>query len=197
MPSLIDLLLQGLTFGAVFLLVLAGERAVGASLAVRRRLGPDSVASTQPMASVIKSDTVRNRFLVWVQSATLTDSKDRNKLRRDLSLAGFDHPAAPATYVAIRLALAIGAPVALIMWGSLTGKAPQQESNGKPEAQAARAPQQTGMGFDRPATDTARQRLEERQKAPQEARARAKQQQESKDGAAPAAGDKPDRKSVV
>ena len=74
---------------------------------------------------------------------------------------------------------------------ALTGKAPKQESNGKPEAQAARAPQQTGMGFDRPATDTARQRLEERQKAQQEARARAKQQQESKDGAAPAAGDKP------
>ncbi|HET9738599.1 MAG TPA: translation initiation factor IF-2 N-terminal domain-containing protein, partial [Solirubrobacteraceae bacterium] len=74
---------------------------------------------------------------------------------------------------------------------ALTGKAPKQETNGKPEAQAARAPQQTGMGFDRPATESARQRLEERQKAQQEARARAKQQQESKDGAAPAGGDKP------
>ena len=54
---------------------------------------------------------------------------------------------------------------------ALTGKAPRQETNGKPDAQA-RAPQQTGMGFDRPATESARQRLEERQRAQQEARAR-------------------------
>jgi translation initiation factor IF-2 len=51
---------------------------------------------------------------------------------------------------------------------ALTGKPPRQSTNGKPEAK--RAPQQTGMGFDRPATDTARQRLEERQRAQQEAR---------------------------
>src|SRR4051794_40266994 len=47
---------------------------------------------------------------------------------------------------------------------ALTGKPPKQESNGKPDApQRPRQPQQTGMGFDRPATETARQRLEERQ----------------------------------
>jgi translation initiation factor IF-2 len=47
---------------------------------------------------------------------------------------------------------------------ALTGKPPRQDSNGKPaEDQRQRQPQQTGMGFDRPATETARQRLEERQ----------------------------------
>src|SRR5919112_1749229 len=45
---------------------------------------------------------------------------------------------------------------------ALTGKPPPQSTNGKPEAK--RAPQQTGMGFDRPASETARQRLEERQR---------------------------------
>jgi translation initiation factor IF-2 len=50
---------------------------------------------------------------------------------------------------------------------ALTGKPPPQSANGKPEAK--RAPQQTGMGFDRPASETARQRLEERQRQ-QEAR---------------------------
>ena len=60
---------------------------------------------------------------------------------------------------------------------ALTGKAPRQETNGKPDAQA-RAPQQTGMGFDRPATETARQRLEERQRAQQEARAAPGRRQE-------------------
>jgi translation initiation factor IF-2 len=63
---------------------------------------------------------------------------------------------------------------------ALTGKAPKQETNGQPEPQRSqpRAAQQTGMGFDRPATDSARQRLEERQKAQQAARAKAKQDQE-------------------
>jgi translation initiation factor IF-2 len=63
---------------------------------------------------------------------------------------------------------------------ALTGKAPKQETNGQPEPQRSqpRAAQQTGMGFDRPATDSARQRLEERQKAQQAARAKAKQDKE-------------------
>src|SRR5215212_8241900 len=50
---------------------------------------------------------------------------------------------------------------------ALTGKPPRQESNGKAEAPAQRQPQQSGMGFDRPATETARQRLMERQQRQQ------------------------------
>jgi translation initiation factor IF-2 len=50
---------------------------------------------------------------------------------------------------------------------ALTGKPPRQATNGgKPEAK--RAPQQTGMGFDRPASETARQRLAERQRQQEE-----------------------------
>ena len=59
---------------------------------------------------------------------------------------------------------------------ALTGKPPRQESNGKPEAQQRRAPQQSGMGFDRPATDTARQRLAERQQRQQAAQERPSQE---------------------
>jgi translation initiation factor IF-2 len=64
---------------------------------------------------------------------------------------------------------------------ALTGKAPRQEANGKPAAKP-RAPQQTGMGFDRPATESARQRLEERQRAQQEARQRQQAAKQQKDG---------------
>jgi translation initiation factor IF-2 len=67
---------------------------------------------------------------------------------------------------------------------ALTGKPPRQESNGKPEAEQRRAPQQSGMGFDRPATDTARQRLAERQQRQQAAQQRPSQ--ESPDQAQPA-----------
>jgi tight adherence protein C len=124
MVNWIDSSIQALTFGAVFVVVMLGERALLASLAVRRRLGSASAGSVSPATSILKTDTVRNPFLGWVQSAMLTDSKDRSKLRRDLSLAGFDHPGAPALYVAIRLALAIGLPVALTAGYALSGKPP-------------------------------------------------------------------------
>jgi translation initiation factor IF-2 len=76
---------------------------------------------------------------------------------------------------------------------ALTGKPPRQATNGgKP--QPKRAPQQTGMGFDRPATDTARQRLAERQRQQEERRqeAKAKAKPKPQDGQRrdePAAGD--------
>jgi translation initiation factor IF-2 len=77
---------------------------------------------------------------------------------------------------------------------ALTGKPPRQATNGgKPQAKQ-RQPQQTGMGFDRPATETARQRLAERQRQ-QEARKqqpKPKPKPEQQDGQrpeAPAAGD--------
>src|SRR3954470_9501537 len=54
---------------------------------------------------------------------------------------------------------------------ALTGKPPLQESNGQPEDKGSRQPQQSGMGFDKPATETARQRLEERQQRAQAAQA--------------------------
>ena len=75
---------------------------------------------------------------------------------------------------------------------ALTGKPPKQESNGKPDAEGPRQPQQTGMGFDRPATETARQRLEERQRRAQAAQARAqeaaKPKDAKKDGGKPRSG---------
>jgi translation initiation factor IF-2 len=56
---------------------------------------------------------------------------------------------------------------------ALTGKPPKQESNGKADAPQQRPPQQSGMGFDRPATETARQRLVERQQRQQAAQEKA------------------------
>src|SRR3954471_25020770 len=74
---------------------------------------------------------------------------------------------------------------------ALTGKPPKQESNGKPDGeQRPRQPQQSGMGFDRPATETARQRLEERQQRAQAA-AQARQQSQAKAKDAKKDGAKP------
>jgi translation initiation factor IF-2 len=59
---------------------------------------------------------------------------------------------------------------------ALTGKPPRQATNGGKPQPKQRPAQQTGMGFDRPATETARQRLAERQRQ-QEERERQRQQQ--------------------
>ncbi|WP_374575607.1 type II secretion system F family protein [Phenylobacterium sp.] len=124
MTSTINALIQVLTFFIVFTATLMATRAFGSYLAVRRRLGDGSaVARTPASASVLKRETVDNRFLRWVQEATsLNQGDDASKLKRDLSLAGFNQAAAPVWYVIIRFSLAIGLPILLIFGSALAGR---------------------------------------------------------------------------
>jgi tight adherence protein C len=118
-----ELLIELLAFVAVFAGAVLAERSLGSYFTVRRRLGQDaSTRSTSP-SSVLKSEKISNRFLVWVQSATAPkDSKEGGALRRDLTLAGFTHPSAPAWYVICRFSLAVGLPVSMIIGSRLLGK---------------------------------------------------------------------------
>jgi tight adherence protein C len=121
----VDLIVEIFTFGIVSVAAIALINTIMGYLAVRRRLGDEAVetfAGTSP-SSVLKSDTIRNPFLTWVQTNALPETgKDRAKLRRDLSLAGIDHPAAPAMFVVLRFTLAIGLPLLYILWQSLQQK---------------------------------------------------------------------------
>jgi tight adherence protein C len=119
----LELIIEILTFGIVVAVTLAVTRGVAASLDVRRRLADPTPSATLGAESVLKGGKVRNPFLLWVQSSTsLSDSKDRAKLRRDLSLAGFDQQAAPIWYVIARFALAIGLPLIFLLSQSLFAK---------------------------------------------------------------------------
>lgn len=123
MLNVLDVFIQVLTFAGVFAGVLFGQQAITGFLAIRRRMGDQTPVRRTAAASILKTDTVSNRFLLWVQSATsLNDSKDSKKLRRDLSLAGFDQVSAPVWYVIVRFSLAIGLPVLLIFGSALAGK---------------------------------------------------------------------------
>src|SRR5579862_2027241 len=111
--TLIALLIQIITFAAVVAVSMAVIGRVTTQMDVRRRLKEQ--VSVRPIArtGLLKKDGVTNPFLLWVQRATaLTESKDGQQLRRDLSKAGIEHPAAPALYVISRFALAIGLPLA-------------------------------------------------------------------------------------
>jgi len=121
--SALDIFIQVLTFTMVFVGVLVGQRTIASISAVRRRLGDRAKPASQQQRSVVRSDTVRNRFLLWVQATTASGGpQEANKLRRELSLAGFEQATAPVWYVIVRFSLAIGLPLLVIFGPALLGK---------------------------------------------------------------------------
>jgi len=114
----------------VFLVVVGGSLfalgRVTSQLTMRRRLSEQVAGQTQASASragIMRSTGVTNPFLLWVQRSTaLQTSADGNKLRRDLALAGIDHPAAPIMYVIARFSLAIGLPLGFLLLQQLAAK---------------------------------------------------------------------------
>lgn len=120
MSSIIETIILIATFSAVVAIVVILWRIVEARLTIHRRLGrsDEGLDSSSPL---LKVNTVHNPILRWVEDAFLNNAVDKNKLRGDLIQAGFDHPAAPVWYVAIRFSLAIGLPVLVILLGALSG----------------------------------------------------------------------------
>ena len=118
-----EIVLELIAFTLATGAALLAERALFARLSVRRRLARDAVPQTSNAVSVLKSETVTNRFLVWVQAATKpTNPKEATQLRHDLALAGFESAAAPIWYVICRFSLAIGLPLLLIFGCTALGK---------------------------------------------------------------------------
>ena len=102
-------------FALVVLVAVLAARRVEADMAVRRRLrGVAAPAAPSKRAALIRRQDVRNPILAWVQRASLTDPKERQKLRKDLIQAGFPGQSAPAWYVVIRFSLAVGLPLAFV-----------------------------------------------------------------------------------
>ena len=102
-----------------FILVVAGvflaERRLAAGLNVRRRLQGEPAARAAPAgSSVVRQSGVSNPVLAWVQGQTLNNPVEREKLRADLTAAGFPSAAAPALYVTVRFGAAIGLPLAFL-----------------------------------------------------------------------------------
>ena len=120
---LIVIVIEVITFGFVVLFTFAAIHGVAGFMSVRRRLGAGPSAGAIQPGSLIKDHKVTNPFLNWVQtSSSLSEEKDRNKLSRDLAMAGFDHPAAPVWYVIVRFIVAVGLPVAFLILQPLLSK---------------------------------------------------------------------------
>jgi tight adherence protein C len=113
MSSLVDTMLQGTAFLGTAALALLASQTLLKRLVIRDRLTRG--ATPAPVESVIRQQDVRNRFLKWVQGVTsLSELQERNKLRAELSRAGFENPAAAIWFVMIRYGLALGLPLLLL-----------------------------------------------------------------------------------
>src|SRR5579871_785103 len=107
MNLLIEILVEVVTFAAVVAATFGALRALDGFITVRRRLGGTAAVSGSPGNSLIKQEKVSHPILTWVESSSsLSDSKDREKLRRDLALVGLDSPAGPVWYIILRFGLA-------------------------------------------------------------------------------------------
>lgn len=108
MPVRLDIIVEVFIFGLVVVLSMTVLRTVEAVLDVRRRLGESEVT---PGAQIVKKDNPEGSFFRWIQSSSsLKESQDRQKLRRDLAMAGIENPSAPVWYVIARFTAAIGLP---------------------------------------------------------------------------------------
>ena len=117
MPPLFLILIDGAIVALVVLAGFAIARQIQAGGVLRRRLGTplDEGTPLEP-GTVVRAERPKNPVLAWIQRATLSDPKERQTIRRDLALAGFESPSAPAIYVVVRFALAAGLPIGFLIF---------------------------------------------------------------------------------
>jgi len=117
MPPLFILLIDGAIVALVVLVGFAVSRQLQTGGSVRRRLGTpiDEGGALEPN-SIVRAERPKNPILAWIQKATLADPKERQTIRRDLALAGFESPAAPAIYVIFRFSMAAGLPIGFLLF---------------------------------------------------------------------------------
>jgi tight adherence protein C len=116
----LNIVIDVIVFALVVALAMAGMRMAEGMWDVRRRLGAsgEAVAGAR---GVLRTEASTNPFVKWVQKTT-SDDKDKDKLARDLRMAGFDHPSASAWFVIARFSAAIGLPLAFIVMQALSAK---------------------------------------------------------------------------
>ncbi len=122
MNQVLLILFQFIVFFGIAILTIFALRSAEKTLVLRRRLGDEHRSSSSTVSNLLKADSVANPFLKWVETASLNDSQERNKLGRDLRMAGFAQPAAPMIYVLIRFGLAIGLPILFTINQTLAAK---------------------------------------------------------------------------
>jgi tight adherence protein C len=122
MTQYLSLLLDFAAFALVAFGVFVVGRRIDAAQAVQRRLRGDAPQDTKKkvVSPLMRQTEVKSPVLQWVQKTTLTDPEERTRMRRELALAGWDNPAAPAVYVIGRFIVAAGLPTLFVFSQTLS-----------------------------------------------------------------------------
>ena len=89
----------------------------------QRRLGQQATAGANSGAPLLRRRTTQNPVFQWIQnSSSISETQERERVRRELSLAGFDGPSAPVLYVITRFSLAIGLPLLFLLFQYISSK---------------------------------------------------------------------------
>jgi tight adherence protein C len=123
MSTSIELVVEILIFCAVVLMSIGVAHEVGRLLNQRRRLGGEGTPGSLAAIPLLTERVGQNNFFQWIQSSTsISDMQERHKLRRALSMAGFDNPNAVIWYVIGRFSLAIMLPVIFLLLQSVSSR---------------------------------------------------------------------------
>ncbi len=117
--SVFDVAIFLFTGALVVLLLMLVER----RFSQRRRLGTLAASASDSNAPIVRTRARPNALFQWVQeSSSISEPEERQRIRRELSLAGFNSPFAPVWYVIARFGFAIGLPLVFILFQYLSPK---------------------------------------------------------------------------
>lgn len=119
----LDLIVEAIIFITIVAVTWLFGREIERAIEQRRQLGGQGTTTAGSAAPLLQGRGVENRFFQWIQASTsISEPAQRQKLRAELALAGFESPAAPIWFVIIRFLLAIGDPLIFALSRILTLK---------------------------------------------------------------------------
>jgi tight adherence protein C len=123
MDTSLAIIVEVLIFGIVVLIAVAVAREVERQIDQRRRLGAQSAGTIILASPLLAKGPEENSFFRWVRASTsISDTQERDKLRKSLFMAGFSSPDAVVWYVIVRFGLAIGLPGIFLLLQTFSAK---------------------------------------------------------------------------
>jgi len=124
MPSHLDLIVEAFIFLTIVAVTWVLGREIERAVDQHRRLGNQrGIEVSKTAMPLLQGKGLNNSFFQWIQASTsISEPTERQRLRGELLLAGFEGPAAPVWYVIARFLLAIGLPLLFLLSRILLAK---------------------------------------------------------------------------
>jgi len=123
MSAHLDLIIEAVIFFTILGVTWVFGREIERAVEQRRRLGAQGGAAANATGPLLQGRGNDNGFFQWIRASTsISEPVERERLRGELMLAGFESPSAPVWYVIARFLLAIGLPLLFLLSRILLAK---------------------------------------------------------------------------